>query len=79
MYVVDKAKNWSFISLVTGVLAMFLWIIPALGYAVGIAALFLGVFSMEADERDGAVAGIVLGLIAVVFSFARAFLVYFYG
>ncbi len=79
MYIVEKVKNWSFISLTMSVLAMFLWIIPALGYSLAVMGVFFGLISLRAQERDGAVSGIIIGILAILLAFIRSALVYFYG
>ncbi len=79
MYVVDKAKNWGVYSLTISIVAMFLSLIPALGYSLGIIGTFLAYKSMDAESKDAAVSGMILGIIAVLLSFARALVVYIYG
>ncbi|WP_223624029.1 Ltp family lipoprotein [Microbacterium sp. EST19A] len=61
----------SIVALIAGIIAFFTGIVPILGVILGLGAIALGVFALMKQQRKGlAVAGIVLGSIAVITSIA---------
>ncbi len=79
MYVVDKVKNYGVVSVIVSIFAMFLWIIPIIGYTVSLGGIYLGFKSVDNEENSAAVTGIILSALALVFSVVRSGLVFFYG
>ncbi|MEV4667800.1 Ltp family lipoprotein [Microbacterium sp. LWO12-1.2] len=61
----------SIVALIAGIIAFFTGIVPILGAILGLGAIALGVFALVKKQRKGlAVAGIVLGTVAVITSIA---------
>ncbi len=79
MYIIDKVKNYSHISLILAILASFFWLIPIIGYVLSILAIGLAYKSLELEDNYGAIAGISLGIISLILSVLRSGLVFFYG
>lgn len=67
------------ISAVLGAIGMVAWLIPIIGLVVSLPAIITGVYGLD-NHRDGfAIAGIALGVLALVLTVLRSGLVYFYG
>lgn len=61
----------SIVALIAGIIAFFTGIVPILGVILGLGAIALGVFALMKKQRKGlAIAGIVLGTVAVISSIA---------
>ncbi len=54
-------------SLTLGIISLFTWMIPILGFPTSIIGLVLGVNSMKGNKRGIALAGVILNSVALVF------------
>ncbi len=79
MYIIDKVKNYSYISLSIAIISCFLWIVPVAGYILSTSAIFLGYKSIELEDNYGAIAGMCLGIISLLLTLLRTGLVHLYG
>ena len=55
-------------SLVFGIVGMFAWIIPIIGLPIGITALVLGITGISKSRKGMSIAGLVLGVICLIFT-----------
>lgn len=53
-------------ALVLGIVGLFAWLIPLIGFPVTIVGLILGVLGMKSENRGMAIAGVVLNIIFLV-------------
>ncbi len=79
MYIIDKEKDFGIPSLITGILSMFLWLIPLAGFFSGIISIVLGYISLKAENNGAAVSGLILGSLGLILTFLRSGLVFYYG
>ena len=62
----NKGGGKAIASLVLGIVGLFAWLIPLIGFPVTIVGLIMGVLSMKSENRGMAIAGLVLNIIFLV-------------
>lgn len=55
-------------ALVLGLIGVIAWIIPIIGLPIGIAALVFGIIGLEKSRKGMSIAGMVLGVVCLVFT-----------
>jgi hypothetical protein len=62
----DNTKGKATVSLVLGVVSIFTWVFPLVGFPTSIAGLVYGIKGLGPQRRGTAIAGIVLSIIFLV-------------
>jgi hypothetical protein len=62
----QKGGGKAVASLVLGIIGVFAWLIPLIGFPVTIVGLILGIGGMKSSSRGMAIAGVVLCIIFLV-------------
>lgn len=59
-------------AMVVGIISLIAWLIPICGFPLAIGALVLGIMSRQSSKRGQAMAGIIMGGIAIALSAVNA-------
>lgn len=71
-----KEKNdYHILALITGVLGMFLWIIPMASIIVNFVCIILSSIGLDVNGNRISVASLVLGIVGLILTFLRSGLV----
>ncbi len=71
-YKVVEGSRKSVFSLILGILGLFGWFLPVLGFPITIVGLILGIKGMKTFKRKMAIVGIILCSVGLSFSIANA-------
>lgn len=68
----EKNKNLAIVALVLGLVSIITWLLPIAGYITTIIAIVLGVKGRKSEKCGMATAGMVLGIIFLILTFANS-------
>lgn len=74
-----ETREFGVIASVLGAFAMIAWLVPIMGLIVSLSAIASGNYAFNSSEDGFAIAGITLGILALILTILRSGLVYFYG
>jgi hypothetical protein len=74
-----ERSGFAIASLVLGVVSLCAWLLPICGVPISLVAVVLGALSLNSPRRGMAIAGIVLGAIAILLSLVNAALGAYFG
>lgn len=69
---VKEQKQFSITSLVLGLCGLLAWCFPCIGYFITVTGIIMGVFGLTRGGKGMAIAGIILSVISLLFTFINS-------